>query len=297
MSKLLRALILGALVASSTSAVSQEAQSGAVQAPKMAVPTKEQLERKLENVRTLLTSSSAAKQIEASGNDDAKAKRQEALAMHAKAEKELAKGNLAEANRLLGEAPKLLFLAARGAAPEQIVGDKQKRDYENRLSSVQELLSAQKRIGAEKQAADMKQTTESIETLVARAEEIAKTGKYVDAKQVLDQAYLYAKTAVTSMRAGDTLVRSLNFATKAEEYAYELDRNDTHHLLLKVLVEEQGKTLPQFAEKFLTAAGDLRKAAEEAAQKGNHEEGVKLLEESTGNLAKAIRSAGIFIPG
>lgn len=274
-----------------------QATTTAPSAPSVPVPTKEQIERKIENVRTLLTASSAAKQIEASGNAEALAKRKEALAMHAQAEKALEKGNLAEANRLLGEAPKLLFGAARLAAPEQIVGDKQKRDYENRLSSVRELLGAQKRIGEEKQAADVAQTTATVETLVARAEEVAKGGNYVEAKQVLDQAYLYAKTAVTSMRAGDTLVRSLNFANKAEEYHYELDRNDTHQLLLKVLIEQQGKTLPQFAEKFLATAAELRKSAEDAAAKGNHDEGVRLLEESTGNLAKAIRSAGVFIPG
>lgn len=295
MKKLLQVLASAAVLSASNLVLAQANPDAA--APKMALPTKEQIERKIENVRTLLTSSSAAKQIEASGSAEAKAQRDEALAMHAQAEKALAAGKIEEANRLLGEAPKRLFGAARLAAPEQIVGDKKKRDYENRLTSVRELLGAQKRIGEEKQAADLKQTTESVETLVARAEEIAKGGDYVEAKRVLDQAYLYAKTAVTSMRAGDTLVRSLNFATKAEEYHYELDRNDTHQLLLKVLVEQQGKTLPTFAEKFLTTAADLRKAAEEAAGKGDHAEGVRLLEESTGNLAKAIRSAGVFIPG
>ena len=296
MKTLMRVVASAALLSIAGAALAQ-ASPDAVAAPKMAVPSKEQLERKVENVRTLLTSSSAAKQIEASGTPEAKAQRDQALAMHASAERELAAGNLAEANRLLGEAPKLLFGAARLAAPEQIVGNKQKRDYENRLASVRELLGAQKRIGEEKQAADVKQTTETVETLVARAEEVAKGGDYVEAKQVLDQAYLYAKTAVTSMRAGDTLVRSLNFANKAEEYQYELDRNDTHQLLLKVLVEQQDKTLPQFAEKFLATAADLRKSAEEAAGKGDHAEGVRLLEESTKNLAKAIRSAGVFIPG
>lgn len=289
------AAICATLVVSSVGAQAQGAPSAV--APKMAVPTQEQIERKVENVRTLLTSSSAAKQIESSGNADAKARRGEALAMLAQAEKLLAKGDLAEANRLLAEAPKILFGAARLAAPEQIVGDKQKRDYENRLASVRELLGAQKRIGEEKQAADIKQTTESVEVLIMRAEEVAKGGDFVEAKQVLDQAYLYAKTAVTSMRAGDTLVRSLTFASKAEEYHYELDRNDTHQLLLKVLIEQQGKTLPQFAEKFIATAGDLRQSAEAAAAKGDHAEGVRLLEESTNNLAKAIRSAGVFIPG
>ena len=300
MNKLMRLLACAGLMALSLAAA---AQSGSEPTPEQraeqraAVPDKEQLAKRLESVQTLLTSSSAAKQIEASGNPEALARRQEALALHARAKKAFDAGNLAEANRLLGEAPKLLFAGARMAAPEQIVGDKKKRDYEARLASVRELLGAQKRIGAEKPTANHKQMGESVNLLVARAEEVAKGGNYDEARQVLDQAYLYAKTAVTEMREGDTLVRTLSFATKAEEYHYELDRNDTHQMLLKVLVEQQGKTLPEFSKPFLSKAAELRKEAEAAAATGNHSEGIRLLEESTGNLAKAIRSAGVFIPG
>jgi hypothetical protein len=304
MNKLMHALACAGLIVLPQVAVAQAAAEPAAEpsseqraAQRAAVPDKEQLAKRLESVHTLLTTSSAARQIEASGNREALARKQEALAMHGKARKAFEAGNYAEASRLLTEAPKLLFAGARVAAPEQIVGDKKKRDYESRLASVRELLGAQKRIGEEKRTADFRQMSESVELLVARAEEIAKGGDYEEARQVLDQAYLYAKTAITEMREGDTLVRTLSFATKAEEYHYELDRNDTHQLLLKVLVEQQGRTLPEFSKKFLDTAAQLRREAEAAAARGDHGEGVRLLEEATGNLAKAIRSAGVFIPG
>ena len=50
------------------------------------------------------------------------------------------------------------------------------------------------------------------------------------------------------MRSGDTLVRSLNFASKEEEYRYEIDRNDTHQMLIKVLVEISQKIEKKLAD-------------------------------------------------
>ena len=57
----------------------------------------------------------------------------------------------------------------------------------------------------------------------------------------------------------------VNTSKLKKPYDYELDRNDTHKLLLKVLVEQQGKTLPDFSKKFLERAAELRLAAEGAA--------------------------------
>jgi hypothetical protein len=95
-------------------------------------------------------------------------------------------------------------------------------------------------------------------------------------------------------------VRSLNFASKEEEYHYEIDRNDTHLMLIKVLVEEKRAANPALDQQvggFVTKARELRNKAEAAAGHKDHAEAVKLLEESTAELVRAIRNAGIYIPG
>ena len=97
------------------------------------------------------------------------------------------------------------------------------------------------------------------------------------------------------MRSGDTLVRSLDFATKEEEYRYELDRNDTHQMLVRVLLEGKPRTPGQ--QTFIDKALQLRGEADAAAVGRDHTAAVKLLEESTRELIRAIRSAGVFIPG
>ena len=51
------------------------------------------------------------------------------------------------------------------------------------------------------------------------------------------------------------------------------------------------------AEKYIEKAGGLRTEAEEAAGGERFEEAIDLLEQSTKELIRAIRSAGVYIPG
>ena len=79
----------------------------------------------------------------------------------------------------------------------------------------------------------------------------------------------------------------------------ELDRNETHRMLIKVLLAEKMANSPMqaTAEKFIGKAEDLRSQAESAAAGEEFEQAISLLEQSTKELIRAIRSAGIYIPG
>ena len=116
---------------------------------------------------------------------------------------------------------------------------------------------------------------------------------------MLDGTYEAVKTSLESLRGGDTLVRELHFETKEDEYLYELDRNDTHQMLVQVLFAEKMESSPMrgTAETFINKAVVLREDAESAAGKKKYEEAIELLEESTKELIRAIRSAGVYIPG
>lgn len=256
-----------------------------------------QLEKRLDSVKTLLEKSSAAKQIEASGDPVALAQRSKALELWNQAKSAVERGELELAQKLLVEAPKLMFNAARLAAPEQILGEKLRSDYNNRRDSVKALLQAQKRISDEKgNVAGAEDVTRNIEAMLSEADKMAATGKFEQARVTVDKAYLVAKAAVGQMRSGDTLVRSLTFANKEEEYKYELDRNDSLAMLYKVLIEDAGRS-NSVVEKFVKNGLDLRGQAEKKAAAGDHDSGIKLLEESTSQLVRAIRGAGIYIPG
>jgi hypothetical protein len=262
---------------------------------------KEQLERRLNSVATLIETSSAAKQIEASGNPEAQALRSKARAMRLQADEAYKAGNYVSASRSLDDAAKTLFEGVRLAAPEQIGAEKKKRDFDNRMESVKALLAAQKRISTEKRlGAKGTETSNKIEAQMREASALASAGKVDEGRALLDQVYVTTKASIEGMREGDTLVRSLNFATKEEEYHYEVDRNDTHKMLVKVLLEEKRANNPNLegmVQKYLDQAATLRVSAEGMAARKDYESAVKTLEDSTKELVRAIRSAGVYIPG
>jgi hypothetical protein len=258
---------------------------------------RDQLERRVQSVGTLIENSSAAKQIDSSGVAAARERRDTARLFHREAVAALAANDTDGAAKLLDQAAREMMAGARLAKPEQVAGEKHKRDFEARLESARALLTAQQRITKEKAAGrEAQDAARSIERQIAEAQSIAGQGRYEDARSVLDRAYLTARVSIESMRRGDTLVRSLHFANKREEYDYEIDRNDTHSMLIKVLLADRKEAAGTMAP-FTERAAELRNEAETQARRGDHAAGIKLLEDSTRELVRAIRSGGIYIPG
>ena len=260
----------------------------------------EQLERRLVSVERLIEKSSAAQQVEASGNAQAQALRSQARELRLQAQAVFKAGTLLEASRLLDQAAQIMFASARLAAPEQLAGDKKKRDFSTRLESVNALLAAQKRISVEKKlGAKGVEAMNKLEAQLAEANALAAAGKLDQGRALLDQVYFTTKVVIEGLREGDTLVRSLEFATKEDEYIYEVDRNDTHKMLVKVLLDEKrasNANLETMVKNNLEKAATLRAEAEALAVKKEFEAAIKVLESSTKELVRAIRSAGVYIP-
>lgn len=259
------------------------------------------LERRAQSVGTLIESSSAARQIDTSGVAAARERRDNARLMHREARALIGAGDLAGAAKLLDQAAREIMEGARLARPEQVTGEKSKRDFDTRLDSTRALLVAQQRITQEKSApAEALAATRRIEAELAQAQALAAAGRYDEARPMLDRAYLSARVSIESMRRGDTLVRSLNFGSRREEYDYEIDRNDTHRMLITVLLADRkdaAGAMPPAMQPFIDKAGVLRRDAEGLARSGDHGGAVKVLEDSTRELVRAIRAGGIYIPG
>ena len=258
---------------------------------------REQLERRLTSVATLIESSSASRQIESSGEAAAREKRDNARLLHREAARMLQAGDEVGARRLLDQAAREMMNGVRLARPEQVNGAKSKRDFETRLDSARALLTAQQRITQEKgSGAEAVEAARRIESLIQDAVAAGSAGQFETARPLVDRAYLLARVSIESMRRGDTLVRSLQFASKQEEYEYEIDRNDTHRMLIQVLLADRKDPTPAM-QTLMDKAATLRDQAEGQAKQGDHEAAIKSLEESTGQLVRAIRAGGIYVPG
>lgn len=250
----------------------------------------------------LLEKSSAARQLDASPDPQVKERRAQSLERYRQARAAFEAKDYPASAKLLTEASGLAVEAARLSAGKT-AGENHKAEFKTRLASVKSLLAAQQRIAEEKKgepnAGNAAETTKSIQDMLAEAEAHERAQRMPQAHAALERAYLLAKAAVTSLRAGDTLTRSLNFASKAEEYQYELDRNNTHQMLITMLLAERrgNAALEEMVKSAVDKAAQLRREAEQTARSGDHAAAVKSMEDATRELVRGIRGLGVFIPG
>jgi hypothetical protein len=251
-------------------------------------------------VERLLTESSAAKKVDASGKPEAIEMKAQAQAHFDEARKFAESGDDEAAETELREAIRLMTSAARAANGDAKVSQKQTDDYGTRKESVTALAKAHDRIATEKGLQDMDRALQDkVAADLAASDELMAQGRGDEARAMLDATYESVKASLEGLRGGDTLVRELNFETPEDEYHYELDRNDTHRMLVEVLLAEKMQASPmrKTADGFIAKAGELREEAEAAARKKKFEDAIRLLEESTKEFIRAIRSAGVYIPG
>lgn len=274
------------------------AAGSAAAAPETA--TTSDVSSRLVYVERLLTESSAAKQVDASDKPEAIEMKAQAQA-HFDAARTLAdSGDDEAAEAELREAIRLMTAAARAAHGDAKVSQKQTDDYGSRKESVMALAKAHDRIATEKGMKDMNRALQDkVEADLAASDALLAQGNGDEARAMLDATYESVKASIEGLRGGDTLVRELNFETPEDEYHYELDRNDTHRMLVEVLLAEKMQASPmrKTADEFIAKAGELRQQAEEAAGRKKFEDAIRLLEDSTKEFIRAIRSAGVYIPG
>ena len=259
-----------------------------------------QTDTRVNFINKLLTTSSGAQQVNKSNNPEAKALHQGALELYRQAQEETKLGNSTKASALIDQSAKKMFQAIRLATPSSLGNSKLKNDFNKRKESINTLRSAFNRIADENKSCECKDKTNTqITELTSTAEKLMAEGKTVKARTELDKAYQLLKVSIESLRGGQTLVRSLDFATPEEEYHYEIDRNNTHSMLVKLLLEDREVSdyTSQKVAEFTEAAKSLRTTAEKSALNDKFEEAIKLLEDSTKQLVRAIRSSGIYIPG
>jgi len=255
---------------------------------------------RLSFVEKLIFESSAARKVEESGKAEALELRAEAEKHFTAAQSKNASGDTAGAEEEINEAVRSMRAAVQAAGDADQVSEKKSADFARRRESVEALTLAHERIATEKGLGDRhRELAQRVDAELHAADALLVEGKADEARAALDSTYETVKVSVESLREGETLVRELKFETKKDEYLYELDRNDTHRMLIQVLLAEkmEDERARTTAEGFISKAQSLRAEAETEAGRERFEQAIGLLEESTKELIRAIRSAGIYIPG
>jgi len=249
-------------------------------------------------IEQLVLKPSTKKQILESNNEEAKTAYQQAIKHLNEAKNAQAIGDNQTLIDSLNKTKIAIFKAMR-LSGGKVVKNKHKTDYKKRVKSTRVLLQAHKRVSEEKNiGAEARKVEQHVEEQLKQAQATFAQGNTNKALKLANFAYLTIKLDITRLRDGDTLVRSLNFKNKEEEYKYELERNNTHKVLVNVVLKE--KISPQMSMLIKTpmsSAESLRNKAIQQATKGNFDEAIKTLEQSTQKIIRSIRMAGIYIPG
>jgi len=262
--------------------------------------TKESIASRIHNMSKLLNDSSGARQVINSSNSAAKQKRRKALKIYQQASVKLNNGANDDATELLNQSAKFMFEAIKMSIPKSLTEDKNIINYGQRKESVIALRDAFNRISDENHEKNSKlKVNRQLEQLITQADKLLNNGENVKARTEIDKAYHLLKVSIESIRSGQTLVRSLQFESKEEEYLYEIDRNETHSMLISLLVDEKNKTdkAKKKVKKYVEEAKLLRQQADAYAAEDAYDIAIQLLEQSTKQLVRAIRSSGVYIPG
>lgn len=256
--------------------------------------------QKASYLRMLVSKSVAVSTIEESGDNVARENLARTRSLVDEAGRDLAKSRVQEADRKLNRALKLLNSETRRLSKRALTQSNLVAAYEKRLHTVETFLKAYERVagGRDIGGATLAQT-ESLKKFIARAQALAAAGKLNDARSVLDRAYRTARGDIKQLREGKTLVRSLNFETPEKEYHYESNRNDSHFMLLKFAVSEKKPpaVFRKRIEELRIKAAKYRSLADTRATSDNYIEAIDRLVQSTDTLLKAIRMAGLYMPG
>lgn len=265
-------------------------------------PEVDQLKQNIQFTERLVNESEAAKKIASSSDDGAKSLQAKARQLLETAKQALQKGDHNAVSQALNQAKMTMFQAMRsGSVGAEVKSQKRDQDFKRRLASAEALLASQRKYAKENNLnGDAIDTARHVEEALLKARKQFDQGQYDSANQLVEDAYLSIKLSLTKLRTGQTIVRSLHFATKEEEYKYELDRNNTHNMLVEVVLKEKLAANPRLSyivDMNMKIARDLRVKAEQQANSGDFEAAIKTLEDSTGQIIRAIRAAGIYIPG
>lgn len=186
-------------------------------------------------------------------------------------------------------------------AADDAISAKQFADMDKINSSIDALLSALQQIGAEKDRTELSNAvTERVAGRRSAAQVHLDQGAGYKARSELDAALEEIKAAISMLRNKETLIRSLNFANKHDEYLYEKDRFETYGMLLKLLTEQIRKpdaTTANAIQRFTANAERFDAKAKTLDEAGQHEEAVVTMEEGNKELLKAIRRGGLYVPG
>jgi hypothetical protein len=257
-------------------------------------------EQKAKFVTNLVTQSVASRTIESSNDDAAKKALQSARSLIDQAKQDIADKRWEAADAKLNQAVDHVMTQSRRLSETTVKSGRAQEVYASRIASVKAMMDAYTRVAEEKkQGGKAVERKAAIQQTLNEAEVMAAKGNHEGALVIAERAYTSVTKEVAALRDGDKLTKTLKFDSAADEYVYEIDRNDSHFFLLKLTISEKNPDpmILKQVEELRGKAQGMRTEAEGKAKRNDHKKAIDQLGDSTNLLIRALRMAGAYIPG
>ncbi|WP_246265664.1 hypothetical protein [Aromatoleum diolicum] len=214
------------------------------------------------------------------------------------ARKALADGRFDEAAKLLDEALKSASSASRrmSAGEGGLSESAQRKSLQDLGEQVEMYRTSLGELATDpEKGAAARALLGRIDALRAESVQLATGGRLGDANRKLADAYKLAVEEMSRLRAGQEVVLSLKFDTPADEYAYEKKRFASNEIMVDMMIAEgraEGDKR-RLVDGFVDNGRRLGSQADTQASSGQYPEAVKLMEQASAQLIRALQAMGV----
>lgn len=214
---------------------------------------------------------------------------------HALALTHLRRGDYEAADQALDSALRTISEVSRKTAdPGDALRRGQKR-YEALSRRGRSFIDAYTRARADRRDVSVDFDESGFREALTEAERLSKSQRY-DAANALIQPRLEAlERALIRLRHRETLVHSIRGESPEDIFAHELQRNESHRMLIQLMISEREQSASHLS--LIEALIERDRVARERAMR-LHEEGdvgraIESLEQATEELTRALRLSGV----
>ncbi len=244
----------------------------------------------------LVNDSPVTKRIEASGDDEAKQQLQRSREMWEQAVEHNEEGEYELAEGHINQGLVLMTRLSRKVKDEDRVRQARIELYKQVKGHVDMFVVAFDRVAEEKGEDHVRGMLDrdELDEIMTKAESAYEDGELAMANHLMRQAADIVDNALSDARHKDVLLHELTFENLEEEYAYEINRNESYVKLIDLM---QKKSAPSqastaYVQKLIEENAKLREQADVLVSEGNLEQGISVMESGTDKLSRALRMSG-----
>jgi hypothetical protein len=200
-----------------------------------------------------------------------------------------------DALRLVGTATTARAPQVRNEAQQRMRNQQMETELQIYRSALAESAASAPQTGTPQRAESIRNALAHVDGLMGEYGKLAGAERHIEASEPLTQAYQSVIAALNKARAGETVTIKLEFATPADELAYE-QRRHREHIELLATAQHDRPAVPAVAllvERSRAQAQQVRTQAEQRAAGGDTQAAIGLMEEATDHLLRALQLLGV----